>query len=102
MPWSELQRSDKVMCFVAVVGGIVALVETLLHMIGLLETISWSFGIIYDVIALVLALLAILLGVKPIHYTPAFLTVFGILIIIFGSWIGGIIVLLAGVLGAIT
>lgn len=100
MPWSELQKSDKVMCFVAIVGGIVALVESLLHMIGFLE--FWSFGIIYEIIALVLALLAILLGIKPIHYTPTFLTVFGILIIIFGSWIGGIIVLLAGILGAIT
>ena len=102
MPWSELQRSDKVMCFVAIVGGIIALVETLLHMINLLETISWSFGIIFEVIALVLALLTILIGIKPIHYTPTFLTVFGILIFVFGSWIGGIIVLLAGVLGAIT
>jgi hypothetical protein len=90
------------MCFVAIVGGIVALVETLLHMLNLLGNISWNFGILYQVIALVLAILAILLGIKPIHYTPTFLTVFGILIIIFGSWIGGIIVLLAGVLGAIT
>ena len=100
MPWSELQRSDKVMCFVALVGGIVALIETLLHMIGLLD--FWSFGIITEVIALLLALFAILLGIKPIHYTPAILAVIGILLIIFASWIGGIIVLLAAILGIIT
>lgn len=100
MPWSELQRSDKAMCFVALVGGIVSLVETLLHMIGLLE--FWSFGIITEVIALVLALIAILLGIKPVHYTPAILTAIGILLIVFGSWIGGIIVLLAAILGIIT
>ncbi|MFW9900785.1 MAG: hypothetical protein ACFFDY_05795 [Candidatus Thorarchaeota archaeon] len=100
MLWSELQRSDKVMCFVALVGGIIALVETLLHMIDLLE--FWSFNIITEVIALVLAIIAILLGIKPIQYTPTILTVIGILLIIFGSWIGGIIVLLAAILGIIT
>ena len=100
MLWSELQRSDKVMCFVALVGGIIALVETLLHMIDLLE--FWSFNITTEVIAVVLAIIATLLGIKPIHYTPTILTVIGILLIIFGSWIGGIIVLLAAVLGIIT
>ncbi|MFX1568390.1 MAG: hypothetical protein ACFFCV_08480 [Promethearchaeota archaeon] len=100
MLWSELQRSDKVMCFVALVGGIVALIESLLHMIGILN--FWSFNIYTEIIALVFAIFALLLGIKPIQYTPSILTVIGILLIIFASWIGGIIVLLAGILGLIT
>lgn len=100
MVWSKLQASDKVMCAVALIGGIVSLIETLLHMIGFLE--FWSFGIITEVIALVLAIIAILLGLKPVHYTPAILVVIGLLLIIFASWIGGIIVLLAAVLGILT
>jgi hypothetical protein len=100
MVWSELQATDKVMCFIALVGGIVALIETLLHMIGLLE--NWTFGIWFEVIALVLALFALLLGIKPIHYTPSFLLVIGVFLVIFASWIGGIIVLLAAVYGLIT
>ena len=84
----------------AIIGGIVALIETLLHMINFLEV--WSFGIYTEIIAVVLAILAILLGIKPIHHTPAFLLVIGVFIIIFGSWIGGIIVLLSAILGIIT
>lgn len=100
MIWSKLEASDKAMCAVALIGGIVALIETLLHMIGFLE--FWNFGIITKVIALVLALITILFGVKPIEYTPAILVVIGLLLIIFASWIGGIIVLLAAAIGIIT
>ncbi|MFX1389437.1 MAG: hypothetical protein ACFE9Z_05160 [Promethearchaeota archaeon] len=100
MVWSKLQASDKVMCVVAITGGIVALIESLLHMIGIFE--FWSFGIIFELVALILALLSILLGIKPIHYTPSFLIVFGIAIIVFASFIGGIIVLLAGIIGALS
>ena len=100
MLWSELQRSDKVMCAVALIGGIIALIETIIHMLGFLE--FWSFNIITEVIALVLAIIALLLGIKPIQYTPTILTIIGVLLIIFASWIGGIVVLLAGILGIIT
>lgn len=100
MPWSELQASDKYMCVIAIIGGIVALIETLIHMIGVLEV--WSFGIITEVIAAILAIFVILLGIKPVQYTPSILVVIGILILIFGSWIGGIIVLIAAAIGIIT
>lgn len=100
MPWSKLQESDMFMRVVAIVGGIVALIESLLHMIDFLE--FWSFGIWFEVIALVLAIFVILLGWKPIHYTPTFIGLFGILIIIFASLIGGIIVFVAAIIGAIT
>jgi hypothetical protein len=100
MVWSELQASDKFMCVIAITGGVITIIESLLHMINILE--FWSFGILFEVIALLLGLLCIALGIKPIHYTPSFLIVFGIVIIVFASFIGGIVVLLAGVIGALS
>jgi len=85
---------------VAIGGGIVALIESILHLIGVFE--FWSFGWIVEIIAVVLAILSILLGIKPIHYTPTFIGVFGILLIIFSVFIGGIIVLIAAIFGAMT
>jgi len=100
MPWSKLQESDKFMRIVAIGGGIVALIESLLHFINFLE--FWSFGWIFETIALVLAVCAILLGIKPIHYTPTFLGIIGLFLIIFSVFIGGIIIFLASIIGAIT
>lgn len=100
MPWSKLQESDMFMRVVAIVGGIVALIESILHLIGVFE--FWSFGWIVETIAVVLAILPILLGIKPIHYTPTFIGFFGILLIIFSVFIGGIIVLIAAIIGAMT
>ena len=100
MVWSKLQASDKFMCVVAIIGGIVALIESLLHMLNFLE--FWSFGIIFELVALVLAIIAILLGIKPVHYTPSILIVLGLFLIIFGSWIGGIVVLIAALIGLLS
>lgn len=100
MVWSKLQASDKFMCVVAIIGGIVALIESLLHMLDFLE--FWSFGIIFELVALVLAIFAILLGIKPVHYTPSILVLLGLFLIIFGSWIGGIVVLIAALIGILS
>ena len=100
MVWSKLQASDKFMCVVAIIGGIVALIESLLHMLNFLE--FWSFGIIFELVALVLAIFAILLGIKPVHYTPSILVLLGLFLIIFGSWIGGIVVLIAALIGILS
>lgn len=100
MVWSKLQASDKFMCVVAIIGGIVALIESLLHMLNFLE--FWSFGIIFELVALVLAVISILLGIKPVHYTPSILIVLGLFLIIFGSWIGGIVVLIAALIGLLS
>jgi hypothetical protein len=100
MPWSKLQESDIFMRIVAVAGGIIALIESLLHLLNFFE--FWTFGWIIEVIAIVLAILPILLGIKPIHYTPTFLGAIGLLLIIFSVFIGGIVVLLATIIGAIT
>ena len=100
MVWSKLQASDKIMCVVAMIGGIIALIESLLHLIDFLE--FWSFGLYMDIVAVVLAIIVILLGIKPIHYTPVILGVLGLFLIIFGSWIGGIVVLIATLIGALS
>ncbi|MFX1379173.1 MAG: hypothetical protein ACFFA4_08755 [Promethearchaeota archaeon] len=100
MPWSKLQESDVFMRVVAIAGGIIALIESLLHLIGIFE--FWTLGWVIEVIAIVLAILPILLGIKPIQYTPTFLGIIGLLLIIFSVLIGGIVVLLATIIGAIT
>ncbi|MEE9379217.1 MAG: hypothetical protein V3V33_14425 [Candidatus Lokiarchaeia archaeon] len=100
MVWSKLQASDKFMCVMAIIGGVVALIESILHLIGFFE--FWSFGLYTDIVAVVLAIIVILLGIKPIHYTPAILGVLGLFLIIFGSWIGGIIVLIAMLIGVLS
>ncbi len=100
MPWSKLQASDKFMCVMAIIGGIVALIESILHLIDFFE--FWSLGIYIEIAAVILAIFVILLGIKPIHYTPTILGILGILLIIFGTWIGGIIVLIAMLIGALS
>ena len=100
MVWSKLQSSDKVMCTVAIIGGIVALIESIMHLIDFFEI--WSLGIEFEIAAVILAIIVILLGIKPIHYTPTILVIIGIFLIIFASIIGGGIILLAGFIGALS
>jgi hypothetical protein len=99
---SEIQETDKPMRVVAIIGGIVALIESILHMVNIFEFWTYPNQIIFDLVCLVLAILTILLGWRPIHYTPIFLGIFGLLLIIFTTFIGGIIVLIACAIGAIT
>lgn len=100
MVWSKLQASDKLMCVVAIIGGVIALIESIIQLIGIFR--FWSFGLYIDIVAVILAIIVILLGIKPIHYTPTILGVLGILLIIFGCWIGGIVILLATLIGALS
>ena len=100
MPWSKLQESDMFMRVVAIAGGIIALIESIIHLLDLFQ--FWDFGWIIEVIAIVLAILPILLGLKPIHYTPTFLGGIGLFLIIFSVLIGGFIVFLAALIGAFT
>ena len=98
---SEIQITDKIMRAVAVIGGAVAIVESFLVLIGFGITL-WEFGWISGLLGLLFAVLVILLGIKPIHYAPVFLGILGILLLIFGILIGGIIVLLAMLIGVVT
>jgi len=98
---SEYQETDKAMRAMAFIGGIISLVEAILIFVGL-GLMPYGFGIFSGVFGLILALVAIFLGIKPIHYTPFILGVIGVFLIIFAVLIGGIIVLLATFIGLIS
>ena len=98
---SEIQETDIIMRIVAIASGIIALVEAVLKIMGTSLAV-WGWGPIGDVIAILLAILVILLGIKPIHYTPVFLGILGVGVLILGVLIGGIIIIIATILGAIT
>ena len=98
---SEIQETDVVMRIAAIASGIIVLIEAVLKIAGVSLAI-WGWGAIGGAVALLLAILVILLGIRPIHYTPVFLGILGVSIIIFGVVIGGIIILVATFLGAIT
>ena len=98
---SEYQETDKAMRFMAVVGGVIGLVEAIMILVGS-GLMPYGFGILGGVFGLILAFVAFFLGIKPIHYTPFILGVIGVVLIVFGVLIGGIVVLLATFFGAIS
>jgi len=98
---SEVQETDVVMRIAAIVSGIIVLIEAVLKIAGVSLAI-WGWGAIGGAVALLLAILVILLGIRPIHYTPVFLGILGIVVIFFGVLIGGIIIIVATLLGTIT
>jgi hypothetical protein len=98
---SEIQETDKVMRVVSIIGGIVAIVESFLELTGS-GLMGWGFGWISGVLGIIFAVLIIFLGIRPIHYTPVFLGILGILLIVFAILIGGIIVLAATFIGAVS
>ncbi len=98
---SEVQETDVVMRITAIASGIIAIIEAVLKIIGF-ELAIWGWGAIGGVIALILAILVILLGIRPIHYTPVFLGILGVSVIFFGVLIGGIIIIIATIMGVLT
>ncbi|MHA1723997.1 MAG: hypothetical protein ACTSYC_04675 [Promethearchaeota archaeon] len=90
----------------AVIGGILVLVESFLSFVGRSFTIFISLGgsIIGPIIGIILGLVVFLACVRPedpIPFNAVLFLILGILIIIFSSLIGGILVLIAGVLGLV-
>ncbi|MHA2288151.1 MAG: hypothetical protein ACXABG_05135 [Promethearchaeota archaeon] len=98
---SEIQETDLLMRLMAIASGIVVLIEAVLKIMSV-EIAVWGWGWIGGAVAFGLGVLVILLGIRPIHYTPVFLGILGVGIIFFGVLIGGIIVIVATILGAIT
>ena len=98
---SEVQETDILMRIMAISSGIVVLIEAVLKIMGI-SIAGWGWGWIGGLAAFGLVFLAILLGIRPIHYTPVFLGILGVGILIFGVLIGGIVVIVATILGAIT
>jgi len=98
-----MAKYDQIMKLLAIIGGIIALIDALLSFFGLsFSSGYWGYSIVWPIIAIILAILVILSVVqpgKPLPFTGIVLLIMGILIIIFGSWIGGVLVLIAGILG---
>ena len=98
---SEVQETDLLMRIMAIASGFIAIIEAVLKVMSV-EIAVWGWGWIGGAVAFVLAILVIFLGIKPIHYTPVFLGILGVGILFFGVLIGGIAVIIATILGAIT
>ena len=98
---SEIQETDKLMRIMAIISGIVVFVEAILGFFNL-SILPYNFGWISGLIGIILAVCVIFLGIRPIHYTPAILGVIGVVLIIFAVLLGGIAVLLATFIGAVS
>ena len=98
---SEIQETDKTMRIIAFFGGIVAIIESFLELIGA-GLMPYGFGVLSGILGIIFAVLTIFLAIKPIHYAPVFLGILGIALICFAILIGGIIIILATFIGAIT
>ena len=98
---SEVQETDLLMRIMAIASGFIAIIEAVLKIMGV-EIAVWGWGWIGGAVAFVLAILVIFLGIRPIHYAPVFLGILGVGILFFGVLIGGIAVIIATILGAIT
>ena len=97
----NVQKTDKAMRGIAIFGGIVALIEAVAIIMGL-GLMGYGWGTVGGVIALILAIIAIFLGIKPLRYTAIILVAIGVLLIVFAALIGGIFVIFAAFMGLIS
>ncbi|TFF69452.1 MAG: hypothetical protein EU516_00630 [Promethearchaeota archaeon] len=97
----DVQKTDKLMRIMAIITGIIALGESILKLFNI-SILQYDFGLIGGLICIILSIFVIFLGIKPITHTPAILGVIGILIIIFGVLLGGLAILLAAFIGALS
>jgi hypothetical protein len=98
---SEVQETDKLMRIMAIISGIIALVESVLQLFNV-GILPYSFGWIGGLIAIISSIAIIFLGIRPIQYTPVILGILGVLLIILAVLIGGLAVLLATFIGALS
>jgi len=96
-------KYDQIMKILAVLGGIITLIDALGSFFGFsFSSGYWGYSYVWPIIAIILGILVILMVVqpgKPLPFTLIVLLIMGILILIFGSWLGGVLVLIAGILG---
>ncbi|MFW9879860.1 MAG: hypothetical protein ACFFG0_42850 [Candidatus Thorarchaeota archaeon] len=99
---SEYERIAQIL---AILGGIVALIEAIMSLAGGRGIVEYDLGlvnrVIAAIIAIVLAIIVLLSALKPdnpIPFNGILLIILGIVMIIFSSLIGGILVLIAGIL----
>jgi len=96
-----MNKSDKekFMKIFAILGALVAIIEAILGFFAL----RW-FGYIGPVVVLILAIIVCLSVFRPddpIPYNAVVLLILGILLIVFSSWIGGILLILGAIFGLI-
>ena len=85
----------------ALLGGIITIIEAIFSLFGRSVQRYYNLGWIAAIVAIIFAILVLFSVFKPdnpIPYNWIYLIVFGIVIIICGSIIGGILVLIAGIL----
>ena len=87
------------MYWLALIGGIIGIIEAVY---GLIMG-SW-FGFIGSILALIIALIIIFATLKPdapIPFSGLVILILGILLLIFGRFLGGILVIVAGIIGLV-
>lgn len=91
-------REEDIMRLLAGIGGAIALIEAILG----IERIYDSSRVILGVVSIILAVIVLLSVIKPDNPVPMNWLLFiglGIVLIIFSSLAGGILILVAGFVG---
>ena len=63
---SEIQETDKTMRALAMVGGIIAFIESILQFMGV-EVLDYGNNILSGILGIIFAVLVIFLSIRPIH-----------------------------------
>jgi hypothetical protein len=100
----SLRDNEGIAKLLVILGGIIALIEAILSLTGGKGLIEFDLGLVNKVIAaiiaIILAIIVLLSALKPgdpIPFNEIILIILGIIMIIFSSLIGGILVLIAGI-----
>ena len=88
-------ENKEIVRILAIIGSIIGLIQAITGFWGSFISILLS---IIGIIVAALALLSVLRPGNPIPYSAVFLIIFGVLMTLFSGWIGGVIVLVAGIL----
>jgi len=101
---SSKPDTEKIIYLLAVSGGIMAIFEAAIG-ISTIDVSNMDTTLVFHLVAIIIAILTLLSVLKPnepIPYNWIILFVFSILLIIFRSIAGGIIVLVAAILGLLS
>ena len=98
MTESNLEEVAKVL---AILGVVIAIIEAILILIGRSFLSYYPLGWIGAILSILIAIIVLLSAVRPNDPIPLhwiLLIILGILLIVFGSVIGGILILIAGII----
>jgi hypothetical protein len=96
-------RSDieKLMLVLTILGAIIAIFEAVIGLTSI-SFPNFNVNLIGNIVAIVIAILCLISALKPgdpIPFNWIILLIFSIVLIILGTIIGGILILIAGILG---